>query len=521
MPVPLSANSDVCDAIRVSVTYGILVGVTGMPRCMFDLSFRQRTLRIHRDPMTMMSTDFFTRRKALLNATALAAALLYGNAAQALPVIPGAAGFGIETPAGRGGTVHKVTNLNESGSGSLGACVAASGPRVCVFEVSGTIRLTKDLKVKNPNITIAGQTAPSPGIMLRGAGLWIMTSDVLVQHLRVRPGDDPDGPPPDNRGALIIDGTADKPVGNIVIDHSSFQWGIDENASAYWNWRTITFSNNIFAEALNDSLHPKGPHGYGVLFGGRNTGSVSLVGNLMAHQADRNPLSLAPTFVFVNNVVYNRKYYEVDLQGGNLPSENSIVGNVFIRGKDYANTKVKPLRVGGYTLPLLNGSSVYVADNAVDGATSDPWSVVTITTLQEALPILRLGKKPAWPKNLVARPTANNNVLDHVLASVGARPADRDPVDARIVREVRDGKGQLVNCVAADGSARCARNAGGWPVLAQNKRTLTLPADPNKVNADGYTNLEKWLHQMAADVERGEAAKPAGKLIAAPRAVLD
>src|SRR5690606_18198669 len=211
------------------------------------------------------------RRGVLLGTFLSMATALCATPARAVPVIPGAAGHGIETPAGRGGTVYKVTNLNEEGPGSLGACVAATGPRVCVFEVSGTIRLTKDLKIKNPNITIAGQTAPSPGIMLRGAGLWIMTSDVLVHHLRLRPGDDPGGPPPDNRGALIIDAPADKPVGNIVIDHCSFQWGIDENASAYWNWRTITFSNNIFAEALNESLHSKGAHGYGILFGGRNT----------------------------------------------------------------------------------------------------------------------------------------------------------------------------------------------------------------------------------------------------------
>lgn len=469
--------------------------------------------------MNTMLPDSMARRSNLLSATALAvSALLYGNSAEAVPVIPGAAGYGMETPAGRGGTVYRVTNLNESGAGSLGDCVAASGARVCVFEVSGTIRLTKDLMVRNPNITIAGQTAPSPGIMLRGAGLWIRTSHVLVQHLRVRAGDDPSGPAPDNRGALLIDAPDDKPVSNIVIDHCSFQWGIDENASAYWNWNNITFSNTIFAEALDDSLHPKGAHGYGVLFGEKNTGSVSLIGNLFAHQADRNPLSRAPQFVFVNNVVYNRKYYDLDLQGGSRPSENSIVGNVFIRGKDYGNTSVKPIRVGGYTFPLPNGSSVYVADNLADGVTSDPWSIVTITKLQEPIPVKRLDKQPAsWPKDLVPRTTANNKVLDHVLTSVGARPADRDAVDARIISEVRERKGQIVNCVASDGSTRCQRNAGGWPVLAQNKRTLTLPADPNKVGADGYTNLEKWLHQMAAAVEGGKPVK----LIAAPKVELE
>src|SRR4029453_15317451 len=143
-------------------------------------------------------------------------------AAQALPVVPGAAGYGIDTPAGRGGTVYKVTNLNASGSGSLKACVDASGPRVCVFEVSGTIRITSDMMIRKNPLTIAGQTAPSPGIMIRGASLRIQASDILIQHVRIRVGDDANGPDPGNRDALKIEGTDVKPVRNIVIDHCSF-----------------------------------------------------------------------------------------------------------------------------------------------------------------------------------------------------------------------------------------------------------------------------------------------------------
>src|SRR5690606_31741653 len=132
------------------------------------------------------------------------------------------AGFGVDTAAGRGGQVHRVTNLKDSGAGSLRACVNASGPRVCVFEVSGTIRMAGDLTIRNPKITIAGQTAPSPGIMLRGGGLHIATSDVLVQHLRVRPGDDPEGHTPENRDALKISNP--ELITNIVVDHCSFSW---------------------------------------------------------------------------------------------------------------------------------------------------------------------------------------------------------------------------------------------------------------------------------------------------------
>src|SRR5687768_17046770 len=152
----------------------------------------------------------------------------------ALPVIPGAAGFGMDTPAGRGGRVYRVTNLNTSGTGSLKECVAASGPRVCVFEVSGTIRLTSDLKILNPNITIAGQTAPSPGISIRGASLNIQTSDVLVQHIRLRVGDGVDGPDFGNRDAIKIDGP--NPVRNVVVDHVSMAWALDETVSAWEVW---------------------------------------------------------------------------------------------------------------------------------------------------------------------------------------------------------------------------------------------------------------------------------------------
>jgi hypothetical protein len=160
----------------------------------------------------------------------------------AVPVIPGAAGYGIDTPAGRGGTVHKVTNLNASGSGSLKACVDGTTARVCVFEVSGVIRLSSDLTIRNNKLTIAGQTAPSPGIMIRGAALKITASDVLIQHLRVRAGDDVNGPDPENRDSLKIEGTSAKPVRNVVIDHCSFSWALDETASV-WGPHETTFGS--------------------------------------------------------------------------------------------------------------------------------------------------------------------------------------------------------------------------------------------------------------------------------------
>jgi len=177
-------------------------------------------------------------------------------AAQGIPVIPGAVGFGITTPAGRGGQIYRVTNLNNSGTGSLRACIEASGPRTCIFEVSGAIWLTPPLKLNTPNITIAGQTAPSPGIELRNAALLVVASDVLIQHIRIRVGDDPSGTPYENRDALQIEGPGGRLTQNVVVDHSSFSWATDETATLYSLWDNITLSNNIFSDALHDSMHP-------------------------------------------------------------------------------------------------------------------------------------------------------------------------------------------------------------------------------------------------------------------------
>jgi hypothetical protein len=434
--------------------------------------------------------------------------------AQALPVIPGAAGYGIETPAGRGGTVFKVTNLNASGTGSLKACVDGTSPRVCVFEVSGTIRITSDLVVRNPNLTIAGQTAPSPGIMIRGAALRIQASDVLVQHIRVRAGDAPDGPAPDNRDSLKIEGSDAKPVRNVVIDHCSFSWAIDETASVWGAHDGITLSNNIFAEPLNESLHmsddgrSRQKHGYGVLLGtSASGGRVTMVGNLMAHQVERNPLARSRELVFVNNLVYNRANMDYDGQTDqSRTTRSSLVGNVFLRGPSYErNTRPIYLRTSGSN-SLVTGSRVYVSDNLADTGSSIA-QLVTYTGGDVISGLLQTSTAPVWNSGLTARQTANNAVYDRVLSYAGARPTDRDSVDRRIVTNVRNRTGGIINCVAADGSARCSRNGGGWPALAQNTRRLTVPGNPNGVAANGYTNLENCLHAIDASLQGVIAAQ--------------
>jgi hypothetical protein len=358
----------------------------------------------------------------------------------------------------------------------------------------------------HPYVTIAGQTAPAPGIMLRGASLAIKSSDVLVQHLAVRPGDDREGPLGDVRDALKINGNP-RPLENVVVDHLSLSWATDENFETYKEWDNVTISNTIVSEPLRDSLHSKGPHSFGAQIDSDNSNSkISLIGNLFANSDARNPRTCAATFVFVNNVVYNAGAAAVMLYNDNrrgITTENSIVGNVFIEGP---STTAWPVRLLGSTdgkgwNGMLSGSRLYLADNLAPGATVDPWSIVDNQSTVN-LGKLTLFSAPSWPERLKALPTGDGSVLNHVLNNAGSRPGQRNVVDRRIIDDVKKGTGGMINCVANDGSSRCKKNAGGWPELAENTRRLQVPSDPNgDDDGDGYTNMEEWLHDMAAEVE--------------------
>jgi pectate lyase len=432
-------------------------------------------------------------------------ALAMATAAHSVPVIPGAAGYGMSTPAGRGGAVYRVTNVKADGTGSLKACIDASGPRTCIFEISGAIVLPDDVTIRNGKLTIAGQTAPSPGIMIRGGAFKIHTSDVLIQHLRFRVGDSATGADPSNRDALKIEGTDAAPVQNIVIDHCTFSWSIDEIASVWGAHDNITFSNNIFAEPLHDSIHPTDDgtglekHGYGVLLGSSKSGGrVTMVGNLFAHIVERNPLARSRELVFVNNLVYDRSNMDLDLQSteGRLV-KNSIVGNQFLKGPSYTRTN-KPLyiRTNG-TNPVTAGSRIHVENNYAPDTGSTLAQLLTFTAGDTSPTLITsTGTRPVWNSGLPLLSTANNAVYNSVLKNAGARPTDRDSADKRVVTEVKNRTGQTINCVASNGTTRCNKNAGGWPTYAQNRRALTLPANHATITSSGYTNLELWLQQM-------------------------
>ncbi|KYK25975.1 hypothetical protein AYK26_01705 [Euryarchaeota archaeon SM23-78] len=428
--------------------------------------------------------------------------------ASALPVFPGAEGFGTDTVAGSGRhlstpqtTIYKVTTLANSGSGSLRECVDATGPRICVFEVSGTIELTGDLNILNPYITIAGQTAPPPGIQIKGAGFRIHGAhDVLIQHLRIRPGDDPVGPDPDVRRAMSISVNGNNIPYNIVIDHCSLQWGIDANANIWaQNPHDITYSNNIISECLSDSLHSEGPHSMSLNVAHDEGGhrSVSIIKNLIAHGGGRNPSIGGNTHVeLVNNVMYNCVSYYINVNDASKtgPHNLSIVGNVAIIGNDSLWGTDYTVTVKSTT---ADGTRIYVSDNMCNNYPD------TCIRDDKGSGITWLSSPEVWSDTVTVIPTANNQARDWVLDNAGAWPAIRDSVDTRVTQEVVDLTGQIINCVEDGGSERCSKNGGGWPDYEENYRSLTLPSNPNgDDDGDGYTNLEEWIHTFSAQVEQ-------------------
>jgi pectate lyase len=398
-----------------------------------------------------------------------------------LPVFPGAAGFGTTTPAGRGGKIVKVTNLNDSGAGSLRSAISLTMPRIIVFEVSGTIILSANLVISNPYITIAGQTAPSPGITLRRGTLTVASHDVLVQHLRIRVGDDPGGPDPTNRDGIQIL----SPSYNVVIDHISASWAIDENGST-WDVSDVTISNSIFSEGLNNSLHHKGPHSKGFLIGDKSK-RITFSRNLLANNVERHPLIKAGSSVLLlNNLIYNpavTDYVAIGIDDeGHGPAYLSAVGNVFISGRDTPTRTGKSCYafvVGGKTAA---GTQFYLKDNYHPNGPT--WRGPAVMKVDYHPP-------DTW---LPSVKIINSGAVESlVLANAGARPADRDTVDKRVVNMVKTRTGSIINTPG---------QVGGWPQLQKNYRVFPVPANPNEdSDGDGYTNIEKTLHQKAAEVE--------------------
>jgi len=264
---------------------------------------------------------------------------------------PGAEGFGATTPGGRGGQVIEVTNLNDSGPGSLRASLQAQGPRIVVFEVGGTIQLETALSIDNPFITIAGQTAPGDGITLKLSPdylkslMFINTHDVVIRYLRFRPG-------ASTLQTSVRDSITMPKAYNVVIDHSSFSWATDENVDIWNDSHDITIQWSIISEGLRDPWGDGSQHSMGALFGSQGSKNISLHHNLFAHNHGRNPrINTAGVVDVVNNVIYNPGDQPSTIANDwNPATPVNYVGNYYKRGSDsnrdfFIDTKGSPAAI--------------------------------------------------------------------------------------------------------------------------------------------------------------------------------
>jgi len=409
------------------------------------------------------------------------------DADSTLPAFPGAEGFGASAQGGRGGEVLFVTNLDDSGPGSLRDAINAQGPRTIVFRTSGVIELQRGLELKEPYCTIAGQTAPGDGVCLKNFGFTISTHDVIVRHLRFRPGDEPGTALRENGHRFEPDAvTVGSPSRDVILDHCSASWATDETLSVSGtSVDRVTIQWCFITESLNDGFHSKGEHGFGSLI--RCNGHVSFHHNLFAHHQSRSPRpgtygDGSVVFDFRNNVIYDTKGYSAE-----DPVRMNYVGNYIRRPKQWV------FKVGGI------GSKIYQSDNFLEGAgkrNADFWQFFD----------------NGRPHNLKQQPFAVAEVatesaqdaFERVLASGGATLPRRDKVDARIVEQVRQGSGSVIDSQA---------EVGGWPDYRSTEPPLdtdndgmpdaweeehgldSTNSDPNSdSDGDGYTNLEEFLN---------------------------
>ncbi len=443
---------------------------------------------------------------------------------------PGAEGFAKDIAGGRGGKVIKVTNLNDAGTGSLRAAINETGKRIIVFDISGTIILKSRLNIKNNDLTIAGQTAPGDGITLRDYPVYIDADNVIIRFMRFRMGDaaQQEG---DALGARFRK--------NIIIDHCSMSWSTDECVSFYANENT-TIQWCLIAESLRNSVHGKGAHGYGGIWGGRK---ASFHHNLLAHHDSRNArlgeeagkaFALTDLTDIRNNVIYN--WGSNSFYGGEAMNVN-LVNNYFKPGPATItnNGIARQGRIISIDKNKVQGTEVYdiwgkfyINGNMVDGhlnATNDNWtfgvynqfhnSYGTVPEMDKAS--MRLSQPHSIGENMVMYDAAQayQQVVDYAGASLV-----RDAVDIRLIENV---KNRAFSANGSNGSKNgiidTQSDVGGWPEL----NSLPAPKDtdgdgmpdawetankldPKVANANGkelstgYDNIEVYINGLVKDI---------------------
>ena len=453
-----------------------------------------------------------------------------------IPAFPGAEGGGAYTPGGRGGKVLVVTNLNDRGPGSFREACETGGARIIVFNVSGVIHLKSPINLRAPYVTIAGQTAPGDGICVTGASFLIDTHDVVIRHMRFRRGQ--------TDVAFRDDALGGNGVGNIMIDHVSASWGLDENMSMYRHVYNrdpktkkgeklptvnITIQNSIFSEAL-DTYN----HAFGSTIGGHN---CMFARNLFASNISRNcSIGMNEDFNFVNNITFN--WWNRSVDGGDNTSRLNIINNNFKPGPITPVGKPISYRI----VKMESGRSkenkdmfgkAYVSGNVVwgnDAVTKDNWAggvqIGNGPVPAERIAELRVDMPFPMPNvTIMSAKEAYNFVLDNV----GATFPKRDAVDKRVIESVKTGKAiyspdakefaspyvkrrlpadsykqgiithpsQVGGLPEYKGTPVVDSDNDGMPDAWEIKYGLN-PNDPSDAvkdcNGDGYTNIEKYIN---------------------------
>lgn len=443
---------------------------------------------------------------------------------------PGADGGGKYATGGRGGVVVHVTTLEDTRDpstgqptiGTLRKALQMDGSRTVVFDVSGTINLTSQLEITGGNLTIAGQTAPGDGICVAGYPVVVKASNVIIRYMRFRMGD---------QNKVEGDALSINDHSNIIVDHCSFSWSTDECVSCYGN-TDFTLQYCFITESLKESVHAKGAHGYGGIWGGTN---ASFHHNLLAHHQSRNPrfdhdfvnTKCAGPIDFVNNVVYN--WQSNSAYGGEGTNRGAggrhvnFVANYYKPGPSTkSSVKTRLLNPttkcadncgkspGGTVEPgkfFLTGNYMYGSTEV----TADNWKGVVP---DESNKLAQCKADTRWTEGLTALTNEQSaeEAYETVLTKAGC-VLHQDAVDERIVNEVRNGSGKLVNTPS---------DAGGYPTIAEVHRGDSFDTDRDgmpdvwedehgldkSASADGklytlddnYTNLEVYLNSLVQDL---------------------
>ena len=426
--------------------------------------------------------------------------------AQALPAFPGAEGWGMYAKGGRGGIVLEVTNLNDSGPGSLREAVMNPHPRIVIFKVSGTIDLQSMLEITSPFLTIAGQTAPGDGICLKNFPLHITaTHDIVVRYLRIRPGI------ASGLKGSELDGIEIRESSNVMIDHCTVSWTNDEAVNNWHGSRYVTFQWCIIAEPLHRSVHEKGAHGYGASIGGYKTSfhhnilSCAVARNVSVAGNNQNPTVMLD---IRNCVISNWQHRSCD----GKPLSINLVNNYYKPGPaTFKEVERRIARIdfsenmGFSGLWYIEGNFVEAypllsADNWQGGVDYEPGTSEARNRRLTPFEFAPVTTQPA------------TEAYESVLQNAGVMVPKRDSWENRIIEQIRTNHFPYGN----QGIIDSVEQAGGWPELksapppkdsdgdgipddweiAQGLNPKDA-SDANRVSANRYTNIENYINSLS------------------------